>query len=144
MYITGNTQNVCCCKWLNFNKSTSEGCCLEIYSYTLLSHLFHFTAAWTSDLLLTKRIHKTLPDKHNFNHTDTPRARPKAVTGIELTTPGSAQWTWQERRHAFFLSATGVPAQFHNYAYNNNDSTNFCRCCCFGMKRIIVVRDTQK
>ena len=40
-----------------------QGCCLDIYSYTLLSHLFHFTVTWTLDCLLNKhkfiRRHQT-------------------------------------------------------------------------------------
>ena len=54
-------------------------CCFEIYSDTLLSHLYFFTVIQTLDFLLfTNTIHKTLLDKHNFNNTDTTRGRPKA------------------------------------------------------------------
>ena len=34
--------------------------------------MFHFTVIRTSDFPLTNTIHKTTPDWHNFNHTDTP------------------------------------------------------------------------
>ena len=56
------------------------GCCLEIYSHTLLSHLFYFTLIRISDFfLLINRIYKTPPYKHNFIHIDIPRVRPKAA-----------------------------------------------------------------
>ena len=61
----------------------------DLQSYSLISHvLFHNN---TDTLFLTNRIHKIQPDKHNFNHTDTPRTQPKAASKIGLSIPGSAQ-----------------------------------------------------
>ena len=83
--------------------------CLEIYSHSLLPHLFHFATIRMSDFSsFNKQFIRQNQTSTIFSHTDTPRARPKAASGIELTTPDSAQWAWQEGGNALILSAIGA------------------------------------
>ena len=92
------------------NYRVLQECCLEIYIYTLLSRLFHFTATWTLDFLLNKhksiRRHQTSTILITQIH---PGHNQLAASGIELTTPISTQWAWFKGGHALTLSAIGVP-----------------------------------
>ena len=99
-----------------------RGCSLKINSYTVLPHLFHFAVIRTSDCLLTNSIYKTPSNKHYFNHTNTPKTRPKDASGIKFTTPCSTRWAWQEGGYALFLSAarTSRGILCHWYIFREN------------------------
>ena len=87
-----------------------QGCCLEIYSCTLLFHLFHFTVTWILSFLLNKRKsirqHQTSAILITQIH---PGHDHLATSGMELTIPDSTQWAWRKGGHALTLSAIGAP-----------------------------------
>ena len=93
------------CQVMIISTSVQWGSYLEIYNHTLLSHLFYFTVVRTTDFSSFNK-HKIPPDKHNFSHIYTPKARPKAsVESNSLSLTGRRQ----EGGYALILSAIAAP-----------------------------------
>ena len=93
-----------------------QGCCLEIYSYTLLFHFFHFTVTWTLDFLLNK--HKYIKRYQTSTILITQvhsRHHQLAASGIELITSDSTRWARLKGGHAVILSFIGATILLYLY-----------------------------